>query len=242
MPRERVHGEWSVLCCGLPRTGVPTCALRSGLRVWTPGWRVTTHVHVRDGGEAPAGGPLLDGGHPGLQRHTLRGPGWPGGRDDLLGFICNGSGTVSTGVTVGPGAVRKVPTCLLREESSSRASGMAHACFSRKHGHQQDPVPAPHVDRRERRLSQQQRSLKGPVTRGHCFLHTRAVHSWRRELSQRRESLSNSSAVRLPVSAVARVSGPSTRGWRRLGSVGAGRGRAGERRQPPLRKPPHPRN
>lgn len=33
--------------------------------------------------------------------------------------------------------------------------------------------------------------------------------------------------------AVARVSGPSTQGWRRLGSVGVGRGGAREQRQPP---------
>lgn len=133
-----VSGPSSAVVC--PALGCPPVHSDQGSGCGRRGGGVTTHVHVRDGGEAPAGGPLLDGGHPGLQRHTLGGPGWLGGRDDLLGFICNGSGTVSTGVPVGPGVVRKVPTCLLREESFSRASDMAHACFSRKHGHQ-DPAP-----------------------------------------------------------------------------------------------------
>lgn len=199
MPRERVHGERSVLCCGLPRTGVPACALRSGLRVWTPGRGVSTHVHVRDGGEAPAGGPLLDGGHPGLQRHALSGPGWLGGRDDLLGFICNGSRTVRTGVTMGQGAAGKVPTCLLRLKKAFlvQVARRTHASAASTDTDRPRP-PTPHVNRRERRPSQQQRSLQGPATRGHCLLPTRAVHSGRRELSQCRESLSNSSAVWLP--------------------------------------------
>lgn len=57
-----------------------------------------THVHVRDGREAPAGGPWLDGGHPGLHGHVLRGPGRLGSRDHLIGFICTVNRMVGVGV------------------------------------------------------------------------------------------------------------------------------------------------
>lgn len=121
--REGPWGELLSRSRGGPPPPLRVCAgmgclprvRRLGLRVWTLG-RVNcnrevcprrpaarspspaTHVHVRDRGEAPAGGPLLDGGHPGLHCDALSSSGWLGGWDYLVGFICNVNMTVRTGV------------------------------------------------------------------------------------------------------------------------------------------------
>lgn len=58
-----------------------------------------THVHVGDGREAPAGGPLLDGGHPGLHGHALGSSGRFGGGNDLVWLICSVNTMVGGGVS-----------------------------------------------------------------------------------------------------------------------------------------------
>lgn len=87
-----------------PVGGVSGChhsyelSVRDGPPTHCPGDRAT-HVHVGDGREAPAGGPLLDGGHPGLHGHIIGNAGRLGGRDDLVGFVCNVDMMVGTGVS-----------------------------------------------------------------------------------------------------------------------------------------------
>ena len=135
---------------------------------------------------------------------------------------------------MGQGAVSKVPTCLLRLKKaffvqvvwSTRASATSMDTDRTR-------PPAPHVDRRERRPSQPQHSPQGPGARGSCFAHTSAAQSGRWELSQRWGFFLRAQTCGSSGNAVARVSGPNTQGWRRLGSVGVGRGGAREQRQPP---------
>lgn len=85
-----------------------------------------THVHVRDGREAPAGGPWLDGGHPGLHGHVLRGPGRLGSRDHLIGFICTVNRMVGVGVrdrNPRRARGRRAPKCVPRVDTARSCSG-----------------------------------------------------------------------------------------------------------------------